>query len=202
MKTLVALLLAISTSALAAPPSGNLTKEIPGANKRYNGIKNFKMVMPGVLYRGGGTGEKVPLGNAQLDALCADGFTNANYAYKTGWTGTKTSSCGGTRLDYEYRQWDNAGALKSTLAEIHDIIRAGRGAMYVHCWYGVHASGYVVTTALMQFCGYNAEQAVAYWNSNVPAKLQYPKVQQMIRAFKPYREFEISSSDQARVCPN
>jgi hypothetical protein len=202
MKTILALLLLSSTAALASPPNGSLTKEIPGANKRYAGIKNFKMVMPGVLYRGGGTGGKVPLGDAQLDALCADGFTSATYAYKTGWSGPQSATCGNNRISYDYRQWDNASALKSTLSEIHDIIRTGQGAMYVHCWYGVHASGYVVSAALMQFCGYSADQAVAYWNSNVPAKLQYPKVQQKIRAFTPYKEFSISAADQARVCPN
>ena len=195
MKTILALCLAllmgaVSTSAIAAPSANS-----------YGGLKNVKTVMPGVLYRGGGAGGRTPIGEAQLDALCEGGFSHATYAYKTGWTGTKNVSCGNNRINYEYRQWDSASALKSTFRDLHDIIRGGSGAMYVHCWYGVHASGYVSALALMQFCGYSSEEAVAYWKKHVPAKLQYQKVIDKIRQFQPHKEFEISSGDRARVCP-
>ena len=58
-----------------------------------------------------------------------------------------------------------------------------------------------MTAALMQFCDLSGEEGVTYWNSNVAKTIQYPKVQQMIRAFKPYPELEISAEQQARVCP-
>jgi len=36
----------------------------------------------------------------------------------------------------------------------------------------------------------------------VPASIRYQKVQDKIRAFRPYGEFQISGAEQARVCPN
>lgn len=190
MKLCLALLALLPLSALAGSP-GN--------------VKNFKPVMPGVLYRGGGLGEKAPLNQNALDGLCNAGFTESVYGYRTGWTGTKTTTCndeaGNTRLTYESLQWDNPKSLPPMLRELHDIIRSGRGKMYVHCWYGVHASGYLATIALMQFCGLSGEQGVAYWNSHVPAKIQYPKVQEMIRKFRPLPGLEISDADRSRVCP-
>lgn len=194
MKTLLALLLGLTTAALTAPSAH-------AVGNNFGGLKNVKVVMPGVLYRGGGAGGRVPMGPAQLDALCESGFSNATYAYKTGWTGSQNVSCGSNRISYDYRQWDNSGAVKTTLRDLHDIIRSGSGAMYVHCWYGVHASGYVAAVALAQFCDYSPEQAVEYWKKHVPTKLQYPKVIDMIRKFQPYKEFEISAGERARVCP-
>jgi hypothetical protein len=99
------------------------------------------------------------------------------------------------------KRWDYPSEVRSVLESLHRIIQEGRGAMYVHCWYGVHASGYIAAVALMQFCGFSPEAAVEYWNSNVAASIRYEKVQNMIRAFKPYPDLEISPGLQARVCP-
>jgi hypothetical protein len=203
MKLMIALLALAAAPALAAPPiASNLNLEIPGVKDRYAGLKNVKMVMPGVLYRGGGLGGKEPIGSAQLEALCEDGFTSAVYSYRTGWQGEQRVSCGAGSLQYDYRQWDKEAGGKAMLASIHKIIQNGQGALYVHCWHGVHASGYLAAIALMQFCDYLPEQAVQYWNENVPASIRYQKVQDKIRAFRPYKEFQISGAEQTRVCPN
>lgn len=197
------LLALLSTNAQSAPDIvSDLTREIPGASQKYNGLKNVKMVMPGVLYRGGGTGGKSPMGSSQSTALCEDGFSSAVYGYRTGWSGDHSVQCGSGSLNYSSRQWDKSSAGEAMLRELHSIIQNGSGPMYVHCWYGVHASGYLAAIALMQFCGYDANQAVDYWNSNVPASIRYRKVQDMIRNFRPLGELQISGEQQARVCPN
>lgn len=187
---------------IAEPPvPQSLTQKIPGAKAKY-GLDNFKMVMPGVLYRGGGTGPRTPLATAPLQALCNEGFSAAVYVYGKGWRGARSVNCGNGQLTYVSKRWDHLNEQREILEELHDIIQRGRGAMYVHCWYGVHASGYIVATALMQFCGLSSAQAVAYWNSNVPRTIQYPKVQARIRAFKPYSDLQISAAERTRVCPD
>ncbi|MGH9875561.1 MAG: hypothetical protein ACRD9S_24150 [Pyrinomonadaceae bacterium] len=194
-----------TVAAQAAPlESVNLTTQNKAANARY-GLFNYKTVMPGVLYRGsssGAKGQKAPLTAASAQALCQDGFDAVVYAYGTGWSGgDKSIKCANGQLTYTVKRWDHSDEVKAVLKEIHNIIQDGHGAMYLHCHYGVHASGFEVTAALMQFCGLSGEEGVKYWNSNVAKTIQYPKVQQMIRAFKPYSELKISAEQQARVCP-
>lgn len=177
----------------------------PTAEAAPGGIKNYKTVMPGVLYRGGGTGGKEPLSPAALEALCAEGVTSAVYVYKTGWKGNKAVSCqtpsGDSQIQYDYKQWDSSKDLRATLQKLHQIIVNRSGAMYVHCWYGVHASGFVAAVALRQFCGLSAEESVAYWDSHVPKSIRYEKVQKAIRNFQPFSDLQISPQEQARICP-
>ena len=189
-------------SVLAEPPAGpDVTHVIPGSHAKY-GVNNFKMVIPGVLYRGGGTGPQAPLTSAPLQALCADGFVAAVYAYGKGWQGGPRSvSCGAGQLTYVSKRWDHPDEQHEIMKRLHSIIQEGHGAMYVHCWYGIHASGYIAATALKQFCGLSDERAVAYWNSNVPQKIQYPAVRAKVRGFKPFPELQITAEQQARVCP-
>ena len=183
------------------PVVQSVTHVIPGSQAKY-GVNNFKMVMPGVLYRGGGTGPQAPLTSDPLQALCNDGFEAAVYVYGKGWRGgPRLVSCGNGRLTYVSKRWDHPDKQHEIMQELYNIIQEGHGAMYVHCWYGMHASGYIAASALKQFCGLSDEKAVAYWNSNVPQKLQYPNVQAKVRAFKPYPELQIGAEQQARVCP-
>lgn len=201
MKTFLLLSLSLLPfSALAALPVGSSTQVVAGSEKVY-GVKNFKVVMPGVLYRGGGEGGKNPLSDKALQSLCREGFRSAVYGYKTGWTGTKKVSCEGGQLIYTYRQWDKVSDAQEMHRELFGLIKNRGGAMYVHCWYGVHASGFLAATALMQFCGYSASQAVAYWDSNVPASIRYPKVQNAIRAFQVDPGMQLSAEEQATYCP-
>ena len=160
------------------------------------GLKNFKEVMPGALYRGGGNGERVPMSKESLNALCEAGFSTAFYVYGKG--GKETLNCGSNEITYYHTQW---GKPREILSIIQKDIESGRGASYVHCWYGVHASGFIAAVALKQFCGYSSEEAVNYWNSHVPKKIQYPKVQEKIRAYQATADLQLSSGAQARFCP-
>lgn len=164
-------------------------------------LYNFKEVLPGVLYRGGGEGEREPLSHSTLQTLCNQGFESAVYVYNTGWQGEQNISCASSALNYSYHQWDSQRQQRQILEQLYDTIQNQRGPMYVHCWYGVHASGLVAAISLMQFCGYSGEQAVQYWNEHVPRSIQYARVQNKIRAFEVYPDLRISSDAQARVCP-
>lgn len=205
MKAVVMQLMLVAGSVWAQPPiMDNVTHEVPGARAKY-GLTNFKMVMPGVLYRGGTTvgREGNPMTAASLEALCNDGFGSATYVYSQNWAGdSKTISCNNGQLTYRMNRWNNENEVNDLLRELKIIIDDGKGAMYVHCWYGVHASGFVVTAALKQFCGLSDEQALAYWNSNAPKRIQYPKVQEMVRRFRSDPALNITAEQKARVCPN
>ena len=53
----------------------------------------FKTVIPGLLYRGGGAGGKVPLTQEALKGLCEAGFSLAVYGYTEGFRGTQQIQC-------------------------------------------------------------------------------------------------------------
>ena len=174
------------------------------------GLTHFRVVMPGVLYRGGTEGPRAsvdgpraPLRNQSLQALCKAGFSQAVYAYRTGWNGTENVSCDGNSLQYDYHQWDNRAALKQVFIKLHGIITQGKGAMYVHCWYGLHASGFISATALAQFCGWDSHKAADYWDSVIPPSIRYPKEHAQVASFVRFTdpELQISVQDAARVCP-
>jgi hypothetical protein len=177
------------------------------------GLTHFRVVMPGVLYRGGtegpraaGDGPRRPLQNQSLQALCKAGFSQAVYAYRTGWNGSENVSCAGNSLQYDYHQWDNRAALKKVFTKLHEIITQGQGAMYVHCWYGLHASGFISATALAQFCGsagWDSRKAAEYWDSVIPPKIRYPKEHDQVASFVRFTdpELQISVQDATRVCP-
>src|SRR5713101_1500966 len=96
--------LSVGVGALA-PPAGtedaDMTKEKLFPVGGGVGLTHFRVVMPGVLYRGGTEGPRAgvdgprrPLQNQSLQALCKAGFSQAVYAYRTGWNGTENVSCG------------------------------------------------------------------------------------------------------------
>ncbi len=174
---------------------------VPVLAQAEYGLKNFKPVMPGVLYRGGGNGEREPMSSASRQGLCAAGFSSAYYLYNTGWQGESMTTCAGGSLRYDYKSWDRSSGQEAILTDLYRIITEGRGPMYVHCWYGVHASGLIAAIALKQFCGYSDKAAVDYWDSHVPRSIRYPKVQEKVRAFRPDPRLEISAEQRARVCP-
>ena len=208
MKKLILALAMIATSAASAAPviAGNVTQTIKELQDRYH-TSYVRMVMPGVLYRGGSTqgNEKahLPLNNDSLNRLCEDGFDAVVYGYGNNFGGPKTGSCSKGTISYVSKRWDHPNEIHDVMVELHNIIVEGKGAMYVHCWYGVHASGTLAATALRQFCGLSGDQAVKYWESTVPSsKLWYPNVISAIKAFKPDPSLNISPDQQARVCPN
>ncbi|HEX4926225.1 MAG TPA: hypothetical protein VFV50_19180, partial [Bdellovibrionales bacterium] len=175
-------------------------------DERLYGTRNFRVVLNGVLYRGGGNNHKHrvnprnntnPLQDDALENLCKEGFTSVFYTYKTGWEKARTNvTCdsfrdSSNRLDYASVDPLKGDGLYPILKAVHKTIESPKsnGPVYVHCWNGWHASGFVSAVALIQFCGIDNETAVAYWTrtqDSDPAK--YAGVIKRIRAFQPYQD--------------
>jgi len=78
------------------------------------------------------------------------------------------------------------------------------GPIYLHCWNGWHASGYISAVILKQFCGYSNWDAVNYWDLGTDGANTSPRYQhqrERIKNFVPYPEFMISDSLQDCLCP-
>ena len=211
MKTAVALVCLMVSAAPASAEMANapsVTVLIPDMMKQY-GVSNLRMVMPGVLYRGGSTAgtenNRAPLLSSTQQALCNGGFSAIVYGYGNNWHGGsgQSISCSNGQATYVSKRWDHPGEIHDAMKELHDIITQQKGAMYVHCWYGVHASGTLASAALRQFCGLSGDQAVRYWESTVPSRsLWYPNVLSAIRNFQPDPALSISEEEKKRVCPS
>jgi len=169
---------------------------VSSAQAQY-GLENFKEVMPGALYRGGGNGEREPMSDSSLEGLCQAGFDSAIYLY--GRKPGKALNCGVGQIEYPQLKWDRDE--DKILSKIYSNIQSGSGPVYAHCWYGVHASGYIAAIALRQFCGYSGEQALSYWNAHVPKKIRYEKVQKMVLNFVPSGSLNLTPAQQSRYCP-
>ena len=170
----------------------------PGAP--FHGIRDYREVMPGALYRGGANNGRAPLNQGELDALCDAGMGTAYYLYSTGFHGPTVIHCSKGDLDYSYQGWEGKGRA-IVHQQIYNTIKSKGKPVFIHCWNGIHATGAVAATALMQFCGISAKQAVDYWKVGIAPKLQYPSVIQNIESFQPNPKLELTPEEQATYCP-
>ena len=148
-----------------------------------SGIRDFREVLAGILYRGGANNGRASLNKGQLNSLCEKGVSSAVYLYSTGFSGPSTTSCSNGSTAYQYLSYQGEG-LKSIHRLVYQSIKTTKKPVFIHCWYGIHATGLVSATALMQFCDASPDQAVAYWRIGVPPSLQYQKVIDAIRSFR------------------
>jgi hypothetical protein len=167
---------------------------------QFHGIRDYREVMPGVLYRGGANNGRGPLNRAELDALCDAGIGTAIYLYNTQFPGPSTIHCSKGSLDYIYRSWEGRGRA-AVHQQIYNAIKNKSQPVFIHCWNGIHATGAVAATALMQFCGTSGKTAVAYWKVGIAPKLQYPKVIQDISNFHPDPALRLTAEEEAKYCP-
>ena len=191
-----------------------------GDNALY-GTRNVRAVLNGVVYRGGGNNaynrhgirnNQNPLPTEGLNNLCEEGFGQAVYLYTTRFgTAPKLVNCksvrtGDHKLDYsQITALANPGEMKKILSLVNDRLQNPQSTdpIYLHCWNGWHASGYVSALILRQFCGTSPDEAVAYWNRNtdgVNKGSHYEYIRGLIRAFKPYSEFSISKELRDKIC--
>ena len=185
------------------------------------GVRNFRMVLTGVAYRGGANnlynrnGKRAnsnPLPTIGLQNLCEEGFDQAVYLYSTNYsTAPHTVSCrtrtgaSNTLTYFQYSPLLSLKAAHSILELIHAKLTnaANSHPIYMHCWNGWHASGYVSALTLRQFCGMSADKAVDYWNRNTDGNssgASYDKVRQMIRNYQIDPALSIPPSVKADVC--
>jgi hypothetical protein len=166
----------------------------------FHGIRDYREVMPGILYRGGANNGRAPLNSSELEALCEQGIGTAIYLYDTGFTGPSTVHCQRGSMSYIDRSWEGKDRA-DVHRQIYEAIKSKGSPVFIHCWNGIHATGAVAATALMQFCGISAQQAVDYWKVGIAKNLQYPKVIKSIMSFKSDPALQLTPEEQKQYCP-
>lgn len=186
------------------------------------GVRNFRKVLSGVVYRGGGNNafnknhrrsNANPLPSEGLRHLCQEGFSTAIYLYEQNYASAphdvSCQSVFGGRNELSYEQFSPLSGqhgVRDILKIISLRLRSSsdQSPIYLHCWNGWHASGFISAVTLRQFCGWSGRQAVAYWDRNTDGNngsSGYEKIRQKIRDFTPYPELAIDEETRAKVCP-
>jgi hypothetical protein len=174
--------------------------DIMQPGKPFHGIRDYREVMPSALYRGGADNGHAPLNPDQLEALCEQGFRLAIYLYNTGFPGPTTVHCSKGTMDYIYRGWEGKGRADVHQQVFHAIKSKGE-PVFIHCWNGIHATGAVAATALIQFCGVSPQKAVEYWKVGIAKQVQYPSVIDSIMTFRPNPALQLTPEEQSQYCP-
>jgi hypothetical protein len=171
--------------------------------RKLPGVRNVKTVLPGVLYRGGGPGGKVPIAEAGLRQLCEAGFEKTYYLYPTGFTGPRTVTCIGpdgkpNRMDYVRSGFvDNSDKLRILEEVRRRVLDPEAGPIFVHCWNGYHASGEIAAVAYVQFCGYSVKEAQDYWMKNQSSAPMNTRIAKYVET----ASLRITSDLQSVLCP-
>lgn len=183
------------------------------------GVRNFRVVLHGVYYRGGANnvynkidgirGNENPLQTGGLKNLCEEGFTNAIYLYPTNFsTAEKSATCKNFKNETQNLKYEQISGLDKTttpkfIQKVYDVIKGtAEGPIYGHCWNGWHSSGYVASALLKQFCGYTDQQALDYWIQNTDKNDQgYDSTKKMVTDFKPITKYQISKEESDLICP-
>ncbi|HIP37650.1 MAG TPA: OmpA family protein [Crocinitomix sp.] len=184
------------------------------------GTRNMRPILHGVAYRGGANNyyhltdkrhnhNPIPLDG--MNNLCKEGFSKGVYLYRENFENSPigdTCNCAnGSWNKFEYYQKDyyDSSHVYDMLKMVYEsIIYDSIGPVYLHCWNGWHASGYISAVILKQFCNYSDWDAVNYWDIGTDGANTSPRYQhqrERIKAFKPYKEFMISDSLQQCLCP-
>lgn len=226
----IILLLLLALPSPASPHRFNLAEEVQKYNSKYHlkdlstkltdneghgsmnlyGTRNFRVVLPGVMYRGGANnkyltprrGNMNPLPQVALDNLCQEEFSQVVYLYPDNFSiAPAKTACkqGLTR----YKQLSPAKENKEILGLVFARIKGQlSGPVYTHCWNGWHASGLISGMALKQFCKWNGAEALQYWYKNVDGHSKgYRQLRQDLKEFKPYKEFAITDEERNLICP-
>ncbi|MBY3278229.1 dual specificity protein phosphatase family protein [Rhizobium laguerreae] len=185
------------------------------------GVRNFRAVLGGVMYRGGANndyrvpklGTHNPLPKEGLSNLCQEGFSTAIYLYSTNYEDANhTITCktrDGKENTLSYLQISpltgGEKAQRALLTEIHRHLGAqSTHPVYTHCWNGWHGSGFISALALRQFCGISAEAAISYWTQNTDGNEHVANakfIHKAITEFKSIPELAIPDSVRDEICP-
>jgi len=184
------------------------------------GARNLRPILHGVAYRGGANNHyhktakrhnHNPLPNDGIENLCKEGFSNSIYLYRNNFETApteKTCDCiNGAENKMDYSQFDyfNDKHVYEMVKMVYEsAVDSAVGPVYLHCWNGWHASGFISAVLLKQFCGFNDLDATAYWDlgtdgaNNSP---RYNKIRERIMNFQPIGEFMIKDSLGNAICP-
>jgi len=181
------------------------------------GARNFRVVLRGILYRGGANNKynkygrkdnQNPLPQIGIQNLCEEGFKSAYYLYETNYSSApKQLECldlKGQKNVFQYKQLTafNEANTRPYLEIVYSAIKGQTPSpIYIHCWNGWHASGLLSTLALRQFCDYSPDKALQYWTQNTDGNSSgYTSVKNKIKNFKPYSDLAISNEEKKAIC--
>ena len=183
------------------------------------GTRNLRPILHGVAYRGGANNyfhksakrkNSNPLPEDGIKGLCQEGFSNSIYLYRTNFdTIRPLDSCAcvnNTVNQMQYAQYDyfDKEDIYNMLKMVHNSAKDSTvGPVYLHCWNGWHASGFISALILKQFCDYTDLEAVSYWDlgtDGANTSPRYRKIRDDIKAFKPYSEFLINDELGNKIC--
>lgn len=195
--------------------STKLTDDRGAGNSDLYGTRNFRVVLHGVMYRGGANNKYLtpprsntnPLPTVGLNNLCREDFSAAVYLYSENFsTAPKQVSCKNTSHQdqvLQYKQYAAAGEAEKILALVYDRIKGKlNGPIYAHCWNGWHSSGLISAMALKQFCNWSDSKADAYWVKNTDGNSSgFTTLRKRIKDFKPLAKFQITEQERSVICP-
>lgn len=188
------------------------------------GTTNFRTVLHGVLYRGGTAAsldpnydpKAPPLDQPALERLCSEEYGSVVYLYKSALPegpffcirkneqeGAVTyKSKVAVEVTRERVAIPNPEIIRELLVSIKDSAE-GRSSdpIYIHCWTGRHASGFMSAIALKQYCGFSSDEASRYWADGTDGASNFPSFYEGIKSFKPLPELMISKEIQDLICP-
>ena len=183
----------------------------------FAGLRRVRAVLPGLVYRGGADNKKTsgpkpnenPLTETGQENLCRASFGHGFYLYSTNYAKAKPlRSCQADGHDNKFSYLQKSvllhkSAVDTILKTVHEaIISADHRPIYLHCWNGWHASGYISAIVIRQFCNVGADDAVAYWDRTADSPEKYQKIRDRLRAFSPLTTLTISEEQRAMVCPH
>jgi len=184
------------------------------------GTRNMRPILHGVAYRGGANNyyhltdkrnnhNPIPLDG--MSNLCKEGFSSGIYLYRQNFKDSPvgdTCSCNNdswNNFKYYQKDYYDSVHVRDMLKLTYESAKNDSvGPIYLHCWNGWHASGFISAVILKQFCGYSDWDAVNYWDLGTDGANTSPRYQhqrERIKKFKPYLEFQISDSLQSCLCP-
>lgn len=184
------------------------------------GTRNLRPILHGAAYRGGANNyyhktnkrkNHNPLPLDGMHGLCQEGFSAGVYLYRNNFEESPlgdTCECVNDGWNdfgyYQYDYYDSIHVYKM-LKLTHDAAtKPDVGPVYLHCWNGWHASGFIAAVILKQFCEFSSWDAVNYWDlgtDGANTSPRYQKQRERIKDFVPYKEFEISDSLRSCLCP-
>lgn len=188
--------------------SGGLAPEalLAQGDAGFAGLAKVRPVLAGVLYRAGianGDPRHKGLGQAQLQALCTADFSRVVYLDDGRRARFGTTDCGKNSLVYAKGSSTKPSALLRRIGELIDD--PDQGPLLLHCDWGVHSSGVVAAMALVQFCGWSADEAKAYWQQTrdgAPCKGGCEAwIDARFRGFTARPDLVPNAATQARLCP-
>ena len=184
------------------------------------GTRNMRPILHGIAYRGGGNNyyhktnkrkNQNPLPKDGVVNLCQEGFSKSVYLYQRNAdsiideTGCNCINGESNRFEYVQLDYFDSSHIYEMIKMVYEsATNDSIGPVYLHCWNGWHASGYISAILLKQFCGYTNLEATSYWDIATDGANQSPRyrtIRTQINDFVPFPEFMLEDGMGEKICP-